>query len=107
MLLSDFPASIFMVQVSRPHILVFKKCRKEDDNILFLLMPARSLKRLMTPEQTPFLAYQEDCDTYRAQRRLKNTAILPCKKWHENDHNLNILITLILGKKNLSTFILS
>ena len=75
------PANIFYGTSIPTCILVIKKCRKEDDNILFI-DASKDFEKLKNKNSLSDEQIEQDCtDVPRDVRKLRNTVIVPhCKR---------------------------
>mgnify|MGYP000626987208 CR=1 FL=1 len=71
-------------------ILVFKKCRKEDDNILFI-DASKEFEKVKTQNKLREQHIQKIVETYRDRKEIeKYSHLASLQEIAENDYNLNI-----------------
>ena len=86
----DLPANIFYGTSIPTCILVFKKCRKEDDNILFI-DASKEFEKVKTQNKLREQHIQKIVETYRDRKEIeKYSHLATLKEVEENDYNLNI-----------------
>ena len=84
------PANIFYGTSIPTCILVFKKCRKEDDNILFI-DASKEFEKVKTQNQLREQHIQKIVETYRDRKEIeKYSHLASLQEIAENDYNLNI-----------------
>ena len=84
------PANIFYGTSIPTCILVFKKCRKEDDNILFI-DASKEFEKVKTQNKLRPQHIQKIVDTYRERKEIeKYSHLATLQEVVENDYNLNI-----------------
>lgn len=84
------PANIFYGTSIPTCILVLKKCRKEDDNILFI-DASKEFEKVKTQNKLRPEHIQKIVDTYRNRTEIeKYSHLATLKEIEENDYNLNI-----------------
>ena len=84
------PANIFYGTSIPTCILVFKKCRKEDDNILFI-DASKEFEKVKTQNKLREQQIQKIVETYRDRKEIeKYSHSASLKEVEENDYNLNI-----------------
>ena len=84
------PANIFYGTSIPTCILVMKKCRQEDDNILFI-DASKELEKVKTQNKLRPEHIQKIIDTYRNRTEIeKYSHCATLKEIEENDYNLNI-----------------
>ena len=81
--------SMFAYAFSRPY-LRFKKCRKEDDNILFI-DASKEFEKVKTQNKLRPQHIKKIVDTYRERKEIeKYSHLATLQEVAENDYNLNI-----------------
>ena len=84
------PANIFYGTSIPTCILVFKKCRKEDDNILFI-DASKEFEKVKTQNKLREQHIQKIVETYRDRKEIeKYSHLASLQEIAENDYNLNI-----------------
>ena len=84
------PANIFYGTSIPTCILVFKKCRKEDDNILFI-DASKEFEKVKTQNRLRPQHIQKIVETYRDRKEIeKYSHLATLKEVADNDYNLNI-----------------
>ena len=84
------PANIFYGTSIPTCILVFKKCRKEDDNILFI-DASKEFEKVKTQNKLRLQHIQKIVETYRERKEIdKYSHLATLEEIAENDYNLNI-----------------
>ena len=84
------PANIFYGTSIPTCILVFKKCRKEDDNILFI-DASKEFEKVKTQNKLRPQHIKKIVDTYRERKEIeKYSHLATLQEVAENDYNLNI-----------------
>ena len=84
------PANIFYGTSIPTCILVMKKCRKEDDNILFI-DASKEFEKVKTQNKLRPEHIQKIVDTYRNRAEIeKYSHLASLEEIKENDYNLNI-----------------
>ena len=84
------PANIFYGTSIPTCILVFKKCRKEDENILFI-DASKEFEKVKTQNKLRPQHIQKIVDTYRDRKEIeKYSHLATLEEIAENDYNLNI-----------------
>ncbi len=84
------PANIFYGTSIPTCILVIKKCRKEDDNILFI-DASKEFEKVKTQNKLRPEHIQKIIDTYRERKEIeKYSHCATLQEIKENDYNLNI-----------------
>ena len=84
------PANIFYGTSIPTCILVFKKCRKEDDSILFI-DASKDFEKIKTQNKLRPQHIQKIIDTYRERKEIeKYSHLATLQEVAENDYNLNI-----------------
>ena len=84
------PANIFYGTSIPTCILVIKKCRKEDDNILFI-DASKEFEKVKTQNKLRSEHIQKIIDTYRERKEIeKYSHCATLQEIKENDYNLNI-----------------
>ena len=84
------PANIFYGTSIPTCILVFKKCRKEDDNILFI-DASKEFEKVKTQNKLRPQHIKKIIDTYRERKEIeKYSHLATLQEVAENDYNLNI-----------------
>ena len=84
------PANIFYGTSIPTCILVMKKCRQEDDNILFI-DASKEFEKVKTQNKLRSEHIQKIVDTYRNRTEIeKYSHCATLKEIEENDYNLNI-----------------
>ena len=84
------PANIFYGTSIPTCILVFKKCRKEDDNILFI-DASKEFEKVKTQNKLRPQHIQKIVETYRDRKEIeKYSHLASLKEVADNDYNLNI-----------------
>ena len=84
------PANIFYGTSIPTCILVIKKCRKEDDNILFI-DASKEFEKVKTQNKLRSEHIQKIIDTYRERKEIeKYSHCATLQEVKENDYNLNI-----------------
>src|SRR5574344_2622840 len=84
------PANIFYGTSIPTCILVFKKCRKEDDNILFI-DASKEFEKVKTQNKLRTEHIQKIIETYRNRTEIeKYSHLATMQEIAENDYNLNI-----------------
>ena len=84
------PANIFYGTSIPTCILVFKKCRKEDDNILFI-DASKEFEKVKTQNKLRPQHIKKIVDTYRERKEIeKYSHLATLQEIAENDYNLNI-----------------
>lgn len=84
------PANIFYGTSIPTCILVFKKCRKEDDNILFI-DASKEFEKVKTQNKLREQHIQKIVETYRDRKEIeKYSHLATLQEVVENDYNLNI-----------------
>ena len=84
------PSNIFYGTGIPTCILVIKKCRKEDDNILFI-DASREFEKVKTQNKLRPEHIQKIVDTYRSRREIeKYSHCATLQEIKDNDYNLNI-----------------
>lgn len=84
------PSNIFYGTGIPTCIIVIKKCRKEDDNILFI-DASREFEKVKTQNKLRPEHIQKIVDTYRARREIeKYSHCATLQEIKDNDYNLNI-----------------
>lgn len=84
------PANIFYGTSIPTCILVFKKCRKEDDNILFI-DASKEFEKVKTQNKLRPQHIQKIVETYRDRKEIeKYSHLATLKEVADNDYNLNI-----------------
>mgnify|MGYP002551947935 CR=1 FL=1 len=84
------PANIFYGTSIPTCILVFKKCRKEDDNILFI-DASKEFEKVKTQNKLRQQHIRKIVETYRDRKEIeKYSHLAPLKEVRGNDYNLNI-----------------
>ena len=84
------PANIFYGTSIPTCILVFKKCRKEDDNILFI-DASKEFEKVKTQNKLRPQHIQKIVETYRDRKEIeKYSHLATLQEVADNDYNLNI-----------------
>ena len=84
------PANIFYGTSIPTCILVFKKCRKENDNILFI-DASKEFEKVKTQNKLREQHIRKIVDTYRERKEIeKYSHLASLEEVAENDYNLNI-----------------
>ena len=84
------PANIFYGTSIPTCILVMKKCRKEDDNILFIAA-SKEFEKVKTQNKLRPQHIQKIVETYRDRKEIeKYSHLATLQEVSENDYNLNI-----------------
>ena len=84
------PANIFYGTSIPTCILVMKKCRKEDDNILFI-DASREFEKVKTQNKLRYEHIEKIVNTYRERKEIdKYSHCATLDEIRENDYNLNI-----------------
>lgn len=84
------PANIFYGTSIPTCILVMKKCRKDDDNILFI-DASREFEKVKTQNKLREQHIRKIVDTYRERKEIdKYSHLATLQEVEENDYNLNI-----------------
>ena len=84
------PANIFYGTSIPTCILVFKKCRKEDDNILFI-DASKEFEKVKTQNKLRPQHIQKIVETYRDRKEIeKYSHLATLQEIADNDYNLNI-----------------
>ena len=84
------PANIFYGTSIPTCILVMKKCRKEDDNILFI-DASKEFEKVKTQNKLRPQHIQKIVDTYRERKEIeKYSHLATLQEVADNDYNLNI-----------------
>lgn len=84
------PANIFYGTSIPTCILVMKKCRKEDDNILFIAA-SKEFEKVKTQNKLRPQHIQKIVETYRDRKEIeKYSHLATLQEVAENDYNLNI-----------------
>ena len=84
------PANIFYGTSIPTCILVFKKCRKEDDNILFI-DASKEFEKVKTQNKLRQQHIRKIVETYRDRKEIeKYSHLAPLKEVRGTDYNLNI-----------------
>ena len=84
------PANIFYGTSIPTCILVMKKCRKEDDNILFI-DASKEFEKVKTQNKLRPQHIQKIVETYRDRKEIeKYSHLATLQEVAENDYNLNI-----------------
>lgn len=84
------PANIFYGTSIPTCILVFKKCRKEDDNILFI-DASKEFEKVKTQNRLRPQHIQKIVETYRDRKEIeKYSHLATLKEVADNNYNLNI-----------------
>lgn len=84
------PANIFYGTSIPTCILVIKKCRKEDDNILFI-DASKEFEKVKTQNKIRPEHIQKIIDTYRERKEIeKYSHCATLQEVRDNDYNLNI-----------------
>ena len=84
------PANIFYGTSIPTCILVFKKCRKEDDNILFI-DASKEFEKVKTQNKLRPQHIQKIVETYRDRKEMeKYSHLATLQEVADNDYNLNI-----------------
>jgi len=84
------PANLFYGTSIPTCILVFKKCRKEDDNILFI-DASKEFEKVKTQNKLREQHIQKIVETYRDRKEIeKYSHLASLQEIAENDYNLNI-----------------
>ena len=84
------PANIFYGTSIPTCILVIKKCRKEDDNILFI-DASKEFEKVKTQNKLRPQHIQKIIDTYRERKEIeKYSHLATLQEVADNDYNLNI-----------------
>ncbi|KAB3759979.1 N-6 DNA methylase, partial [Phocaeicola vulgatus] len=80
------PANIFYGTSIPTCILIFKKCRKEDDNVLFI-DASKEFEKVKTQNKLREQHIHKIIETYRDRKEIEKYSL---QEIAENDYNLNI-----------------